>query len=441
MSFMVKYQRTMLALGGLLLPLAVGIEIAQSQSTLTTGGCNPTATNRPICPSGSPPAPATFIDPTVAVSAPKNITLKPEVYVGPFSQLQASKNAGITIGKGSNAQDNVKISAQFHRNSTDEHKVAALGIQGVEIGERVSMAHGATVKGPAQIGVQGSPVPANPDADAGVFLSFGAEVDGAVLERNTGVEALGRVGPGVRLKSGFYVLPGKNVTTQAEADDPALGKVRLITEADFSFNEGVLEVNRAFAREYTRLAQEDLSNVQGINYDPGNTTFNSARDLPKLAGVSTRDPNFRNRIIGDVNLADSRSRIDTVMGNRISLRADEGHPFTIGRLNSMQDDVIFHSLKEDRITIGKNVVFGAGAIVHGGAQQFQTPSGRSFEVETFIGNNVTLKNQSLVFSSTIGNGSTIGVKSAVINSELLPNTAIADRVIYLDNAVFSNVEW
>lgn len=437
---MVKYQKTIIALGGLLLPLAASMQIAQSQSS-ATGGCNPTSTNRPICSSGASLETATFIDPTVEIAAPENITLEPQVYIGPFAQLQASTNASITIGKQSNAQDNVKIYAQFQRNSAAQQKVTALGIQGVEIGERVIMAHGASVKGPAQIGVQGSPISADPNTDAGIFLSFGAEVDGAILETNTGVEALGRVGPGVRLKSGFFVLPGKNVTTQAEAEDPALGKVRLISEADFSFNEGVLEVNKAFAREYIRLAQEDLSNVQGINYDPGNTTFNSERNLPKLAGASTRDPNFRNRIIGDINLADSRSRIDTVMGNRISLRADEGHPFTIGSLNSMQDDVIFHALKEHRITIGKNVVFGTGAIVHGGAQRFQNPSGKSFDVETSIGNNVTLKNQSLVFRSTVGNGSTIGVKSAVINSELQPNTAIADRVIYLNNAVFSNVEW
>lgn len=437
---MVKYQKTIIALGGLLLPLAASMQIAQSQSS-ATGGCNPTSTNRPICSSGASLETATFIDPTVEIAAPENITLEPQVYIGPFAQLQASTNARITIGKESNAQDNVKIYAQFQRNSAAQQKVTALGIQGVEIGERVIMAHGASVKGPAQIGVQGSPISADPNTNAGIFLSFGAEVDGAILETNTGVETLGRVGPGVRLKSGFFVLPGKNVTTQAEAEDPALGKVRLISEADFSFNEAVLEVNKAFAREYTRLAQEDLSNVQGINYDPGNTTFNSSRDLPKLAGASTRDPNFRNRIIGDVNLADSRSRIDTVMGNRISLRADEGHPFTIGSLNIMQDDVIFHALEEDKITIGKDVVFGAGAIVHGGAQRFENPSGRSFEVETFIGNKVTLKNQSLVFRSIVGNGSTIGVKSAVINSALRPNTVIADRVIYLNNAVFSNVEW
>jgi hypothetical protein len=45
-------------------------------------------------------------------------------------------------------------------------------------------------------------------------------VDGAWLEQNTAVSVFARVGPGVRLRSGMQVLPGKNVTTQAEADDP-----------------------------------------------------------------------------------------------------------------------------------------------------------------------------------------------------------------------------
>lgn len=428
---MVKYQKTIIVLGGLFLPLAASIQIAQSQSTLATGGCNPTSTNRPICSSGASPETATFIDPTVVIAAPENITLEPQVYIGPFAQLQASTNASITIGKESNAQDNVKIYAQFQRNAAEQQKVTALGIQGVEIGERVIMAHGASVKGPAQIGVSGSP--------SRIFLSFGAEVDGAILETNTGVDVLGRVGPGVRLKSGFFVLPGKNVTTQAEAEDPALGKVRLISEADFSFNEAVLEVNKAFAREYTRLAQEDVSNVQGINYDPGNTTFNSARDLPKLAGASTRDPNFRNRIIGDVNLDDSRSQIDTVMGNRISLRADEGHPFTVGNITRMQDDVIFHALEEFTIRIGKNVTYGTGVIVHGGG--LSRGNSNSSIKPTVIGNNTTLKNQSIVFRSDLGPNSTIGEKSAIINSTLNGRTTIGDRIIYLNNAVFGTVEW
>lgn len=54
-----------------------------------------------------------------------------------------------------------------------------------------------------------------------MFVSFGALEDGAILERDSGLSALSPVGPGVRLRSGLLVLPGKNVTTQRQADDPA----------------------------------------------------------------------------------------------------------------------------------------------------------------------------------------------------------------------------
>ncbi|WP_375419362.1 hypothetical protein [uncultured Hymenobacter sp.] len=76
--------------------------------------------------------------------------------------------------------------------------------------------------------------------------------------------------------------------------------MRLLVEANVLFNEGVLEVNVAFARECTRLFRENSSFVRGINFDPGNTDFHPDRNLPTLASKPTRIPGFRNRIIDDV---------------------------------------------------------------------------------------------------------------------------------------------
>ena len=50
------------------------------------------------------------------------------------------------------------------------------------------------------------------------------------------------------------MLPGKNVITQAQADDPALGKVRPIVAADREFNARVVEVNVGLVKEYVRLS-------------------------------------------------------------------------------------------------------------------------------------------------------------------------------------------
>lgn len=299
---------------------ALGLGLASAVSA----DCSPTTGNRAVCPHGAPPEVATFIDPTVEIVEADSIHLGRQVYVAPFARLVA--DARITIEEESNVQDNVTIIAAFERGDEAEERVEHIleEDEGVEIAERVILAHGTTVKGPAKIGIGGGDIIVDPDDDQEVFLSFGTEVDGAILQRNTGVSALGRVGPGVILQSGFIVLPGKNVRTQAQADDPSLGKVRLLTEADIEFNEAVIEVNVAFAREYTRLYYKDRSNVRGINFDPGNTHFNHDRDLPSFAGMERRVPNFRNRLIGDIDFTDSLAAVSAGMANRISIRADEG---------------------------------------------------------------------------------------------------------------------
>ena len=421
-------------------------------------GCRPTEGNRPVCPAGAPPELANFLDSTVTVEEAENVFLGGRVYVGPFAKLIAGDDAPIHIDDEANVQDSVRILAEGGgddgddrdyplRNGLDEE-------EGVEVGDRVILAHGATVKGPAKIGIGGGDIDPDPDDDQEVFVSFGTEVDGAVLQRNTGISALGRVGPGVTLKSGFIVLPGKNVTTQAQADNPALGKVRLITAADVAFSEAVIEVNVALAREYSRLAYESRSNVRGINFDPGNTFFNPDRDLPNTnaevpppgtefeecdGGQETRRPGFRNRIIGEVCLEDSVERLDSVMGSEVSLRADEGEPLSFGHIDSMGSGFISHALEETTVEVGERVRYGRGAIVHGGGRR-QDGGGRGSE-STFIEDDVRLQPLSVTFRSFVGRGSHIGYKSAVVSSELAPGTRIPDRVIYLNNAVFGRVEW
>jgi carbonic anhydrase/acetyltransferase-like protein (isoleucine patch superfamily) len=312
-------------------------------------------------------------------------------------------------------------------------RIAALGLHdndGVLIGERCIQAHGVTVKGPVVLG-------AGHDPHAQIFISFGAEVDGAILERNTQVSQLSRVGPGVRLRSGFVVLPGKNVTTQEEADNVNLGKVRLIVEGDIILAEAVIEVNTSFASEYTRLFYDRPSNIRGINFNPGHSSFNETRSLPTLDGVQTRVPSFRNRIIGAITLADTLDQLSSVMGERISLRADEGTPFLVGHIHLMDDNVIFHALEHTDLHIGNNIKYGEQVLVHGGLGT--TPSGRP--LPTVIDDNVILKDQSIVFQSHIGSGCVIGEKSAVLNSVLAPGTVIPDRVVFQNGVFFGAVEW
>jgi carbonic anhydrase/acetyltransferase-like protein (isoleucine patch superfamily) len=403
------------------------------------GSCTPTPDGFPVCPADGSAETTSFLDPTVLIDGAEHVSLGERVYVGPFAELRASENAPISIGAESDAQDNVLILGS--PDPAGGHAGAPTGRQaepGVEIGERVIMAHGVSVIGPAVIGIGGGSIPADPDEEQEVFLSFGAQVDGAILEQNTGVSVLGRVGPGVTLPSGMLVLPGKNVTTNEEAGDPAMGKVRPINEADVAFNEAVIEVNVAFAREYTELYREEPNAVRGVSVDPGHTEFNPDRDLPRFAGVEQAVPGFRNRVIGDVDLADRFWQFHSTSGNRIALRADEGEPFVLGHVESMGDDVIFHALEHTDLHIGDGVRVGAGAIVHGGGRVIA--EGIPDE-PTRVGNDVTLHDESIVFRSTIGDGAVIGERSAVVGTDLPPGTVVPARTIILDGEVFGPVEW
>ena len=430
-------RRVLVSAGAASALLLTGL-LPQSATAAAPEGCHPTQQNRPVCTAGSPAETATFLDPTARVQNPEHVTLAERVFIGPFAEVLADRDAPVSIGAESDAQDNVLI---LGKRAGVRHP-AALGIgrarPGVEIAGRVIMAHGVSVIGPAQIGVQGTNIPADPDADQEVFLSFSSQVDGAVLEKNTGVSALARVGPGVRLRSGFMVLPGKNVTTQAQADDPALGKVRLVNEADVAFNEAVIEVNTAFAREYTQLYRSNPGNVLGANFDPGHTAFNPERDLPSFAGREQRVPAFRNRLIGDVNLADTFARFSSVSGSRISLRADEGEPFKVGSVSRMGDDVVFHALEEADLVVGARVAYGRKVVVHGGSRV--VVAGQP-QVQTTVGDDVVLKDESVVFRSTIGNGSVIGERSAVVGTDLAAGTVVPPRTVILNGVKFGNVEW
>lgn len=446
----------------------VGVKQTQQPGTTcpVEETCRPTERNRPVCGRGAPPECATFIDPTVKITNPENISLGQRVYIAPFARLLADENAGITIRAESDAQDNVTIIANANRDDDDDddddaddedgddddesddgsgdanrdEQIARLGLNetdGVLVGERVVLSHGVTVKGPARIGADTLDAPSAPNDD-GVFIGFGSEVDGAIIERNSGISLRGRVGPGVRLPSGFVVLPGRNVTTQEQAQNPALGKVRLINAADLAFNEAVVEVNTALAREYSRLFYDNPSNVRGINFDPGNTQFNLTRDLPRFAGLPRREPSYRNRIIGDIDLEDSRSQFDDVAGDRVSLRADEGEPFRVGRIRFMRDDVIFHALEDSGLELGRNISYGEAVILHGGLAFADNP----FTPESLIvEDDVTFKNESIIFRGFIGAGSMIGFRSVVGSSRLLPGTVIPDRTVFINNMNAGRVEW
>lgn len=121
----------------------------------------------------------------------------------------------------------------------------------------------------------------------------------------------------------------------------------------------------------------------------------------------------------------------TIEGNvfiapNVSIRADEGFPFFIGKNTNLQDGVILHGLAERRVCvdgkaysihIGKNVSCTHGCIVHGPCR---------LEDNVFVGF------QAIVLNAVVGSGTYISPKALVTDGvkiapdRFVPPGAIVD---------------
>lgn len=349
-----------------------------------------------------------FVDPSASSDGPLNLGRL--VYVAPFAQMLLG-GGGLGIGQGSNVQDNVTIESAPDRQ--------------VILGELVIVAHGATLIGPATLGASD---------DEPCFVGFNARIEGANLEPGSMVGIMARLAPGITLRRGFKVLPGRNVTQQAEADDPALGKVDVVTEADHAFMEGVLHVNQDLAVGYSFL-RSSPTQISGIGPDP-RSPLHPQQNFPTLAGIPAQFPLFRNRIIGEVHLQDSLEALSAKMGNRDSIRADEGGPFRLGVLGRMADEVTFHALEHSEISVGNGCTFGRHVLIHGGEDRANRPPER-----TQLGNDVSVAAGAVVFRSTLGDGCQIGERAVVDGCSLPAGTQVPAGKILVGNQDMGQVEW
>lgn len=411
--------------GLLLIMLVLLVACSDDEKKADEAFCTPTADNRPACPADAPASEATFFDPTVVITNADEVHVEKHSYVGPFAELHAAANESITIGEGSNVQDSVRIHAA--------------GRGAIRIGDEVILAHGAQVHGPATLGRT-----AVAGAHNAAFVGFNSLIDGATVEADAMVLHLARVSPGLRIRSGWVVLSGKNITTQAQADDPANGKVIPISDALRTFMEGVLHVNQTFARTYSQLYEDDATQVTGINVDPGNADFNPTRDLPTLAGAPTASPGHRNRIVGAVVMANTLSTLNdtTIVGDQVSLRADEGEPFEVGRIAHMADHTTFHALEHTGIMAHDDITYGLRSLVHGGASEATQGNPES---STVVGNQTRIGSYAVVFRSVLGDNVRVGCASLVDGSTLPAGTNIPARRIVINrghtNPQEYAVEW
>jgi carbonic anhydrase/acetyltransferase-like protein (isoleucine patch superfamily) len=362
-----------------------------------------------VTPASSSAGPS-FVDPTALLIGSSRIHLGDLAFIGPFASLTAGVGT-IVVGDETNMQDSVTVDATF---------------TSVHLGDQVILAHGSTVRGPASIGHGGTC--AGGASHCPSFVSFNALVDGGTVERDAMVSALARVGPGVRIPSGRKVLPGANVTSQAQV----AAKTALVTEADREFMDGVIHVNVSLAEGYARLKAENPDNVRGISVDPGGTAFNPTRNLPTLAGTPTRFPSGPSRIIGDVRMKDDFFNVLLKVRYGNSLRADEGEPFEVGTIASMGRNVTFHALEHSHLHLGGGATYGSRSIVHGGP---------AFATTTESGEGLRLGEGAVLFQSHVGNGVTIGSRSLVQATDLPDGAVVPPRTVVVGGVVLGAVEW
>jgi len=255
---------------------------------------------------------ATYIDPAAHIINGYAVIIGAPSFIAPYSTLDAHGGI-IKIGSGTDILDNATIVA----NPPHAHTAPA---PEVLIGDHVLVSYRAQILGPSTIGAYGTSV--KPTG-----IGPGAVIDQAIIEPGAIISALARVGPGVTVPSGYRILPGKNITTNAEASDPSLGKVVAVTNSDLNDLGNKLAANQSLAQGYNTLYQGqsatganpgvdpsitgisngNLSTVEGAGSQPGSPTATTAF-LPPGTGPRFPSPNrglitellynFRARVTG-----------------------------------------------------------------------------------------------------------------------------------------------
>nr|WP_255300916.1 carbonate dehydratase [Bacillus thuringiensis] len=127
-------------------------------------------------------------------------------------------------------------------------------------------------------------------------------------------------------------------------------------------------------------------------------------------------------VIGDVRIKDK-----VFIAPNVSIRADEGTPFSIGSNTNIQDGVIFHGLmnqfvsildKEYSIYIGDEVSIAHGALIHG---------------PCFIGNNVLVSFKSIVYNAVVEDGAFISYNATVTNGVRIPSNRFVPPYSNIDS--------
>jgi carbonic anhydrase/acetyltransferase-like protein (isoleucine patch superfamily) len=400
--------------------------------------------NTPVLPFGTSSKFATFIDPSSRIRNGRDVIVGVRSFIGFYTTLDAS-HGHIKIGGASSIENNATIVANRSKGRRWTN---------VFVGDNVLIGYNAKVIGPSTIGGYGT-------TSRLTSIGPGAEVDQATIQAGAHVGALARVGPGVTLPSGYYVLPGANVTTNAEASDPSLGKVRLVTATDVATVTTQLNNDLALASGYTTVYQGNSAtganpgvaiNVTGINngnlagvlgssqqpgatavsFEPATTSVNIAPryPAPHRKAVHGLLSTFPLRVTGGVTFSQRAVEVAAAAGRGDTIAGDIGQPITIGSIGRLGDNVTIVSAVGGALTIGRNFRADGNAVLFG-----------SKGSKNVIGDNVSVGTAAVVMGSSIGSGTIVGAKSYVLNSTFAAGSVIAPNSIYVDDILVGSVQW
>ena len=334
--------------------------------------------NTPVLPYGTPAKQATFIDPSVCVTNGYAVIISGNSFIGPYAKLNAAAGV-VKIGSYTAILDNASITA----NPSNVRGKRRSGDPDRRPGRDQLRCDGDGAFGDRRLQRATKPT----------YMGPGAVIDGAIIAPGAFVSALARVGPGVTVPSGMKVLPGVNVTTNAEASDPALGKVTPVTAADQADLVKTLNANYSLGIGYVTLYQGqaatgvslgamtigvfngNLAAVTGSNSQPGSPTASTAY-LPPGTGpkyptphrglVQGLLPSFTSRVTGGARFNQRAMKVQAALGRRNAIRADQGQPISVGSVAGTGYGVTINSPEGGSLTIGKQFSAAGGAVILGG---------------------------------------------------------------------------
>lgn len=263
-----------------------------------------------VVPNGNRIWKTSFIDPTALIDG-KLLLDGDFIYIAPFVQMH-SYDGDIRVEEGTNIQDGAIITGP------------------AEICSNVSIAHKAKIS--------------RSIINSFSFIGFGAQVEGCRIGAGAFIGHGARLN-GVNIPEDSYVPPGGNKV------------LSLLTDDLRDFKEEVLMVNSELVIGYVDLLYSEGERAV-LNVSPSpKTSWSSKSVYPKTDDVRLAG---HCKIIGSVEFQGEAN-----IGERTSIRGDEGMPIKIGKRAKIGCDVVFHSLKHEAIALGCDVVVNDGAIIHG----------------------------------------------------------------------------